>query len=40
MMATDRGLRRRFGEAAEATSKRWLKTLLFQRLDAYLASIA
>jgi glycosyltransferase involved in cell wall biosynthesis len=39
MLASDAALRQRFGRAAEATAKRWLKRLLFQRLDAYLASI-
>jgi glycosyltransferase involved in cell wall biosynthesis len=39
MLASDAGLRQRFGKVAEATAKRWVKTLLFQRLDAYLASI-
>lgn len=39
MLASDADLRLRFGAMAEVTAKRWVKTLLFQRLDAYLASI-
>jgi glycosyltransferase involved in cell wall biosynthesis len=39
MLASDAGLRQRFGTAAEPTAKRWVNTLLFQRLDAYLGSI-
>jgi glycosyltransferase involved in cell wall biosynthesis len=39
MLASDASMRQRLGKMAEATAKRYVNALLFQRLDAYLASI-